>query len=117
MAEKREIEYERCKIGSDYMFRLDEFKVLDATRRGCMARYINASCDPNAYTKVVTINRVKRIIIYALKDIAVGEELCYDYKFPLEQEQDKRIVCYCGARVCRGFMNWDKKWDKSGWEY
>ena len=30
---------------SDYMFRLDLNCIIDATRKGSMARYINHSCD------------------------------------------------------------------------
>ena len=32
VADKRELEYERAKIGSDYMFRMDEYTVCDATK-------------------------------------------------------------------------------------
>lgn len=106
MAEKREIEYEREKIGSDYMFRVDSEVVCDATKQGNVARFINASCDPNCYTKIIQLDGNKRIVIYAKKDINVGDELCYDYKFPLEYDEKKRIPCHCGAKDCRGFMNW-----------
>ena len=34
--------------------------------------------------------------------VEVGEELCYDYKFPIE---DVKIACHCGAATCRGTMN------------
>jgi SET domain-containing protein len=71
-----------------------------------MARFINASCDPNCYTKIIWIDGVKRIVIYSLRDIRAGEELCYDYKFPLEDDSSKWIVCHCGALKCRGYMNW-----------
>jgi len=110
MAEKRENEYEQAKIGSDYMFRIDGFNVCDATKHGNVARFINASCDPNCYTKIITIDGTKRIVIYAKKDINTGEELTYDYKFPLEYNQEKRIPCHCGTKECRGFMNWDKRY-------
>lgn len=43
-----------------------------------------------------------RICIYSKRAIAVGEELSYDYKFPLEEE---KIKCLCGAEKCRGFLN------------
>jgi histone-lysine N-methyltransferase SETD1 len=109
-AEKREKEYEEAKIGSDYMFRIDANFVCDATKRGNVARYINASCDPNCYTQIISINNTKRIVIYAKKDIQVGQELCYDYKFPVEFDVAKRIPCNCGARDCRKFMNWDKRY-------
>jgi SET domain len=110
MAEKREKEYEAAKIGSDYMFRLDKDTVCDATKVGNVARFINASCDPNCYTKIITVGSDKRIVIYAKRDISAGQELCYDYKFPLEYDESKRIPCHCGARNCRGFMNWDKRY-------
>ena len=106
VAELREKEYESAKIGSDYMFRIDSLNVCDATKQGNVARFINASCDPNCYTKIITFDGLKRIVIYAKKDIQAGEELCYDYKFPIEYDKAKRIRCHCGARDCRGYMNW-----------
>ena len=33
-------------------------------------------------------------------------ELCYDYKFPLEYDPEKRIPCHCKSQHCKGFMNW-----------
>ncbi|CAB9499359.1 lysine N-methyltransferase, H3 lysine-4 specific [Seminavis robusta] len=113
MAEKREKEYEQAKIGSDYMFRIDGLCVCDATKQGNVARFINASCDPNCYTKIITLDGKQRIVIYAKKDIKAGEELCYDYKFSLEYDPSERIPCHCGAPDCRGFMNWDKKLGRS----
>lgn len=106
VAERRELEYEAAKIGSDYMFRIDSLNVCDATKQGNVARFINASCDPNCYTKIITLDGTKRIVIYSKKDISAGDELCYDYKFPVEYDESKRIPCHCGARECRGFMNW-----------
>jgi hypothetical protein len=106
MAEKREKEYEHAKIGSDYMFRIDGLSVCDATKQGNVARFINATCNPNCVTKIISIDNSKRIVVYAKRDIRAGEELCYDYKFPLEYDEEKRIQCHCGARDCRGFMNW-----------
>jgi histone-lysine N-methyltransferase SETD1 len=113
VAEKREKEYLDAKIGSDYMFRIDSNLVCDATKLGNVARFINASCDPNCYTKIITLDGNKRIVIYAKRDIRNGEELCYDYKFPLEYDESKRIPCHCGAKDCRGFMNWVSS--HSGW--
>lgn len=36
--------------------------------------------------------------------IVPGEELTYDYKFPIEDASAK-IPCNCGAPQCRGTMN------------
>jgi len=110
VADKREKEYEKAKIGSDYMFRIDSETVCDATHQGNVARFINASCAPNCYTQIITVNSAKRIVIYAKRDIIRGEELCYDYKFQPEFDESKRIPCRCGTSECRGFMNWDKRY-------
>tara|TARA_B110000305_G_C19310234_1_gene573633 strand:+ start:553 stop:999 length:447 start_codon:yes stop_codon:yes gene_type:complete len=106
VCEQREKIYEEARIGSDYMFRIDENQVCDATRLGCMARYINASCEPNCYTQIIRLKGVKKIVIYAKTNISKGDELCYDYKFPLEPKEHLRLKCYCGAASCRGWMNW-----------
>jgi hypothetical protein len=83
-AEKREQEYERTKLGLDYMFRIDKDTVCDATKLGNVARFINASCEPNCYARIITVGGDKRIAIYAKHLIRAGEEVCYDYKFPIE---------------------------------
>jgi len=46
VANKREKLYEQQNRGI-YMFRLDEENVVDATMSGCLARYINHSCEVN----------------------------------------------------------------------
>jgi len=48
----------------------------DASRGGNIARYINHSCRPNCYTKVVG----DVIWIYAARNIKRGEELSYHYR-------------------------------------
>jgi hypothetical protein len=110
MAEKREKEYESAKIGSDYMFRIDEYTVCDASKHGNVARFINASCTPNCYPKIIFLDGMKRVVVYAKRDIRAGEELCYDYKFDIEYDPAKRIPCICGAPDCRGFLNWDQRY-------
>lgn len=101
--------------------RLDKEDIIDATRRGGMARFINHCCEPNAYARVIISNsrpvshggsggtytedtfvEEKHIIIMAARDIQEGEEVTYDYKFPIE---DSKLNCYCGASCCGGFMN------------
>ncbi|CAJ1966641.1 unnamed protein product [Cylindrotheca closterium] len=113
VAEKRELEYVKSNIGSDYMFRIDAFTVCDATKQGNVARFINHSCNPNCFTKIIYIEGIRRIVIYAKRNIDFGEELGYDYKFPLEYDPEKRIECHCGARICSGYMNWDKRYNAS----
>ncbi|XP_042406071.1 histone-lysine N-methyltransferase ATXR7-like isoform X1 [Zingiber officinale] len=98
----REHLYERMGIGSSYLFRLDDDYVVDATKRGGLARFINHSCEPNCYTKVITVEGQKKIFIYAKRHISAGEEVTYNYKFPLEEQ---KIPCNCGSQRCRGSMN------------
>ncbi|XP_015575706.1 histone-lysine N-methyltransferase ATXR7 [Ricinus communis] len=98
----RERLYEKMGIGSSYLFRLDDGYVVDATKRGGVARFINHSCEPNCYTKVISVEGQKKIFIYAKRHIAAGEEITYNYKFPLEE---KKIPCNCGSRKCRGSLN------------
>ncbi|XP_066246858.1 histone-lysine N-methyltransferase trithorax [Euwallacea similis] len=101
LTDKREKFYNSKGIGC-YMFRVDDNFVVDATMKGNAARFINHSCDPNCYSKVVEIVGHKHIIIFALRRILSGEELTYDYKFPFEED---KIPCTCGARRCRKFLN------------
>ncbi|CAL2037350.1 unnamed protein product [Caenorhabditis brenneri] len=102
VADEREKAYERRGIGSSYLFRIDEHTVIDATKRGNFARFINHSCQPNCYAKVLTIEGEKRIVIYSRSTINKGEEITYDYKFPIEED---KIDCLCGAKTCRGYLN------------
>ncbi|KAH9759887.1 Histone-lysine N-methyltransferase ATXR7 [Citrus sinensis] len=78
----------------EYVGELIRLKV-DATKRGGIARFINHSCNPNCYTKVISVEGQKKIFIYAKRHIAAGEEITYNYKFPLEE---KKIPCYCGSK-------------------
>ncbi|KIK41867.1 hypothetical protein CY34DRAFT_805567 [Suillus luteus UH-Slu-Lm8-n1] len=102
VADKREKAYERQGIGSSYLFRIDEDLVVDATKKGNLGRLINHSCDPNCTAKIITINSEKKIVIYAKQDIELGDEITYDYHFPIEQD---KIPCLCGSAKCRGYLN------------
>ncbi|CAH2007526.1 unnamed protein product [Acanthoscelides obtectus] len=102
VADLREQKYEATGIGSSYLFRIDLENIIDATKCGNLARFINHSCNPNCYAKVITIESQKKIVIYSKQSIGVNEEITYDYKFPIE---DEKIPCLCGAATCRGTLN------------
>ena len=81
VADRREICYEQEGVGSCYLFRLDKDEIIDATRRGGMARFINHCCEPNAYARIITttnnnssgeIVTNKHIIIFADRSIQVS---------------------------------------------
>lgn len=49
------------------MFRIDADEVVDATMSGNEARFINHACEPNCYSKVITVDGNKKIMIFALR--------------------------------------------------
>ncbi|KAF8314543.1 hypothetical protein DL93DRAFT_2080219, partial [Clavulina sp. PMI_390] len=101
VADKREKYYEQTGIGSSYLFRVDDDAVVDATKKGNLGRLINHCCAPNCTAKIITINGDKKIVIYAKTAIEPGDEITYDYHFPIENE---KIICLCGSPKCRGFL-------------
>ncbi|KAG7726550.1 hypothetical protein KL933_003481 [Ogataea haglerorum] len=105
VAEVREKKYLRSGIGSSYLFRIDENTVIDASKKGGIARFINHCCVPSCTAKIIKVEGKKRIVIYALRDIAANEELTYDYKFERETNDEERIPCLCGAPGCKGYLN------------
>ena len=70
---KREVRYLRS--GHIWCFKLNRLYVRDAAVGGNVARFINHSCTPNCYTKVIG----QTIWIIAARNIRTGEELTYDY--------------------------------------
>lgn len=105
VAEMRERRYIKNGIGSSYLFRIDENNVIDATKKGGIARFINHCCEPSCTAKIIKVGGMRRIVIYALKDIGKNEELTYDYKFERETDDEERLICLCGAPSCKGFLN------------
>lgn len=102
VADHREKRYNAQGIGSSYMFRIDQDTIVDATKCGNLSRFINHSCDPNCYAKIITIEGAKKIVIYSRREIKRNEEITYDYKFPLEET---KIPCRCGTSNCKGALN------------
>lgn len=104
VADLREKKYTRQGMGDSYLFRLSGDWVIDATRRGGIARFINHSCDPNVYAKIISVVGEPKIVFYSKRSIKEGEELTYDYKFDYEAE-DQKIPCLCKATTCRKYLN------------
>jgi uncharacterized protein len=67
------------------------------------AMFLNHSCAPNCETVEIR----KRIFIQAIRDIAPGEELVYEYN--LYDSDDDNADCYCGTPHCRGTMFSDEE--------
>ena len=106
IADQREKEYEKSGEGSCYMFRLDLHRIVDATKIGCMAGFMNHSCQSNAYARIISVDteagQDRKIVVFAKRNITAGEEITYDYKFPVE---DGSLKCECGAPNCIGRLN------------
>ncbi|KAM7461652.1 hypothetical protein LguiA_029773 [Lonicera macranthoides] len=81
IADRREHLIYNSLVGAGtYMFRIDDERVIDATRAGSIAHLINHSCEPNCYSRVISVNGDEHIIIFAKRDIKEWEELTYDYR-------------------------------------
>ena len=91
------------------LFSVDGGLVIDATRRGSAARWINHSCTPNCEIE----EENSRVFIEARRDIRPGEELTYDYNLQIGERHTRAAkrehACFCGARRCRGTMLGEEK--------
>ncbi len=76
---------------------LDNDLALNASANPNDMRFINHSCGPNTYLRVMK----DRVEFYALRDIKKGEELSCDYG---ETHHEGKLPCKCGAKNCRGFI-------------
>ena len=107
----RIIEYtgKRIPIGestSRYTIALDETTAIDGDQGGNDARFVNHGCEPNCEAYVFD----GRAYLYAMRDVAHGEELTFDYKLGPAPGADTTDVdledfrCRCGAVTCRGTL-------------
>jgi SET domain-containing protein len=67
---------------------------IDGSVGGNQTQYINHSCDPNADAFVIGGS----LFIFALREIAPGEEITVDYLNSFQQDQS---VCQCRTASCR----------------
>ena len=87
-----------------YFMALNADEVVDASRKGNIARFINHSCRPNLAVEKWYVNRVPRLGLWAKRPITAGEELSYDYKVKWSGDPDHAQTCYCEAPNCTGFL-------------
>jgi len=82
-------------VENKYLFQINGRWTIDGSTRKNIARYINHACRPNAESDV---NARKRTVhIRAIKNIAPGEEINYDYGTEYFKEYLKPIGCKCDA--------------------
>jgi SET domain-containing protein len=103
--------------GHTFLFTLNDKYIVDANRDGNTARWINHSCAPNCEASIVEAAdgnpRHDKVMIEALRDIAPGEELTYNYGIMLDVPHTARMkklwACRCGAPHCTGTLLQPKK--------
>ncbi len=87
-----------------FFFHIDEQHVIDAAVGGNAARWINHACKPNCKAE----EEDGRVFIDAVRDIAPGEELFYDYGLIIDDRYTpalkKQFECRCGHPRCRRTM-------------
>lgn len=92
-------------ISHTFYFSLSDGRVIDGGRKGNGARFINHSCEPNCEPLE---HEDGRVWIYAVRDIARGEELTYHYALIYEGRHTpalkRAFPCRCGAPSCTGTM-------------
>jgi SET domain-containing protein len=81
-----------------YCARLDLRTVIDGSRGGSGAQYVNHCCAPN----LRPVRESGRLYLYSKRPIAAGEELSLDYNFSKYVET---VPCHCGSPKCRGTIN------------
>ncbi len=62
-----------------------------------LARVLNHSCEPNCGIKNL-------FEIVAMRDIATGEELTWDYEMTENNQYGWQMACKCGTASCRNFI-------------
>lgn len=84
--------------GAVYVFELNSRYDIDGNVPWNTARLINHSCRPNCEIDIVR----GHIWIIALREIAEGEEISYDYGYDLDHWDEH--PCRCGKDNCAGYI-------------
>jgi len=81
-----------------FIFEVNAKQDIDGVIANNPARFANHSCEPNCEA----VAEGGRIYLRTKRDIAVDEELTFDYGYPLAAFPGH--PCRCGARSCPGFI-------------
>jgi SET domain-containing protein len=83
------------EAGDIKVIQLNEDVAIDGAVGGNATAFINHSCAPNAFMRVVPGDK---LVFFALRDIAPGEEITINYRDPYHPAAG---VCRCQAPNCR----------------
>lgn len=90
--------------GHTFLFGLSDGRVIDGSRGGNSARWLNHGCSPNCET----IEDSGRIFIHTVRPVEAGEELFIDYLLTTDDAADEDVraqyACRCAAVKCRRSM-------------
>ena len=81
-----------------YICGINTYWAIDGNRGGNGTQFINHSCAPSAFLRVIG----DHIVFYARRDIKAGEEITLDY---VDSYHSDRKACTCGAQKCRRTIN------------
>jgi SET domain-containing protein len=82
-----------------HSLQVEEDLYLVSLRTSEPAELVNHSCDPNAGLS-------GQIALVAMRDIAAGEEICFDYAMSDGSPYDE-FECSCETKFCRGRITGD----------
>lgn len=99
---ERMVDYDTRKLRHFYFMMLAKDAFIDATEKGCLARFCNHSCSPNAYVDKWVVGDKLRMGIFAKRSIKPGEEITFDYN--VDRYGAQLQPCYCGLSNCLGWM-------------
>lgn len=80
---------------------------IDPKYFGNIGRYCNHSCEPNANLVPVRVETVvPRLCLFASKDIAIGDEITFNYAggVPNPVHEFSHTPCLCGSNHCLGYL-------------
>jgi len=63
-----------------YFMAVSPHEILDASRKGNFARFLNHSCEPNCQLQKWVVGNELRMGIFTTREVSADEELCFDYK-------------------------------------
>ncbi|MBI5799595.1 MAG: SET domain-containing protein-lysine N-methyltransferase [Verrucomicrobia bacterium] len=96
----------RCEAGNPFIFYIDEESDIDGNVEWNPARWFNHSCTPNCEAE----SDDGRIWIVALRELATGEEITFNYGYDLADY--RAAPCRCGTPACVGFIVAEEHFDQ-----
>ena len=100
----KQLPTDRSQPGHTFFFDVEEGIVIDGSKDGNSARWLNHACSPNCEAELSN----NRIFIYALRDISPDEELTLDYALVVDGRHSRKLReefrCHCSSPECRGTM-------------